>query len=283
MINVTREYKPISIKRNSERFERMYNHSIGALPIKRDNLISVFNKALTICQWWSFDLTEENKQKSITALKLAAKAGEAIFRLGREPEKEQRIVIDDILDATYNGKGMLWEGGFLHAGRWQKAFFCAAIVRDIDAMDSLAKFPVSVMRQCSTTSSEAEYALVELIQGIQRRVSNDEGLALLGKALEEVRLDTTDPWVNYCTSGKTNFVLAFMMDGEVTPSTALANALTDSWEYCERFRDLEGYEQPNHYMPIQLLGLACMAKDYGNELNVQSDFIPQFYIDGDYL
>ncbi|MBH0059526.1 hypothetical protein I6F65_21635, partial [Pseudoalteromonas sp. SWXJZ94C] len=94
MINITREYKPISIKRNSERFERMYNHSIGALPIKRDNLISVFNKALTICQWWSFDLTEENKQKSITALKLAAKAGEAIFRLGREPEKEQRIVID---------------------------------------------------------------------------------------------------------------------------------------------------------------------------------------------
>ena len=48
-------------------------------------------------------------------------------------------------------------------------------------------------------------------------------------------------------------------------------------------RDLEGYEQPDFYMPIPLLGLACMAKDLGNELNVQSDFIPQFYIDGDYL
>ncbi|WP_240920964.1 immunity 49 family protein [Pseudoalteromonas sp. Z9A5] len=149
-------------------------------------------------------------------------------------------------------------------------------------MDSLAKFPVSLMRQCSTTSSEAEYALVELIQGIHRRVSNDEGLALLGKALEEVKLDTTDPWVNYCTGGKTNFVLAFMMDGEVTPSMALADALTDSWEYHERFCD-KGYQQTDFYMPIPLLGLACMAKDYGNELNVQSDFIPQFYIDGDYL
>ena len=73
-------------------------------------------------------------------------------------------MIDDILDATYNGKGMLWEGGRLDAIRWQQAFFCAAIVRDQDAMDSLAKFPVSVMRQCSTTNSEAEYALVELIQ-----------------------------------------------------------------------------------------------------------------------
>ena len=254
------------------------------MSVRRDNLISLLSNAITICQWWSFDLTEENKQKSITALKFAAKAGEAIFRLGREPEKQQRVVIDDILDATYNGKGLLWEGGFLDAIRWQKAFFCAAIVRDIDAMDSLAKFPVSVMRQCSTTNSEAEYALVELIQAIHRRVANDEGVAALIKALDMLKLEAkTDPWVNYGVGGKTNFVLAFMMKGEVTPSTALANALTDSWEYCERFRDLEGYEQPDFYMPIPLLGLACMAKDLGNELNVQSDFIPQFYIDGDYL
>ena len=108
---------------NIERFEDDYNHSIECLPIKRDNLIYLLGDAIKICQWWSFDLTDENKQKSITALKLAAKAGEAIFRLGREPEKEQRIVIDDILDATYNGKGMLWEGGFLHAGRWQEGLF----------------------------------------------------------------------------------------------------------------------------------------------------------------
>ena len=282
MLTITRDYETRDVEYNIERFENTYNKNIKFMSVRRDNLVYLLSNAIKICQWWSFDLTEENKQKSITALKLAAKAGEAIFRLGREPEKEQRIVIDDILDATYNGEGWLWDGR-LDAISWQEAFFCAAIVRDIDAMDSLAKFPVSVMRQCSTTNSEAEYVLVELIQGIHRRVSNDEGLALLGKALEEVKLDTTDPWVNYCTSGKTNFVLAFMMDGEVTPSTALANALTDSWEYCERFRDLEGYEQPNHYMPIQLLGLACMAKDYGNELNVQSDFIPQFYIDGDYL
>uniref|UniRef100_UPI00140AFBAA immunity 49 family protein n=1 Tax=Pseudoalteromonas sp. Z9A5 TaxID=2686355 RepID=UPI00140AFBAA len=247
----------------------------------RDNLISFFGNAITICQWWSYDLTEENKQKSITALKLAAKAGEAIFRLGREPEKEQRIVIDDILDATYNGESLLWDGR-LDAIRWQQAFFCAAIVRDQDAMDSLAKFPVSVMRQCSTTNSEAEYALVELIQAIHRRVSNDEGLEVFRKAIEEVKLNNTDPWVNYCTSGKVGFILAFMMEGEITPSEALVNALNDSWEYHERFCD-KGYQQPNFYMPIVLLGLTCMAKDYGNELNVQSDFIPQFYIDGDYL
>ncbi|WP_024612769.1 immunity 49 family protein [Pseudoalteromonas sp. TB64] len=281
MINITRDYESVELEDNIESFEDDYNYSTKALPNNRDNLISFFGNAITICQWWSFDLTEENKQKSITALKLAAKAGEAIFRLGREPEKEQRVVIDDILDATYNGKGWLLDGR-LNAGRWQQAFFCAAIVRDIDAMDSLAKFPVSLMRQCSATSSEAEYALVELIQGIQRRVSNDEGLALLGKALEEVKLETKDPWVSYCTGGKTNFVLAFMLDGEVTPSTALADVLNDSWEYHERFCDM-GYQQPDFYMPIVLLGLACMAKDLGNELNVQSDFIPQFYIDGDYL
>ncbi|MBH0059521.1 hypothetical protein I6F65_21610, partial [Pseudoalteromonas sp. SWXJZ94C] len=83
MINITREYESIELEDNIERFERMYNHSLKSLPIKRDNLISFFGDAITICQWWSFDLTDENKQKSIKALKLAAKAGEAIFRLGR--------------------------------------------------------------------------------------------------------------------------------------------------------------------------------------------------------
>jgi len=282
MLTVTRDYETRDVEYNIERFESTYNKNIKFMSVRRDNLISLLSNAIKICQWWSFDLTEENKQKSIKALKLAAKAGEAIFRLGREPEKEQRIVIDDILDATYNGKGLLWEGGFLSGADWQLAFFCAAIVRDQDAMDSLAKFPVSLMRQCSTTNAEAEYALVELIQGIHRRVPNDEGLALLGKALEEVKLETKDPWVSYCTNGKTDFILTFMMKGKGSPSTALADALTDSWEYHERFCD-KGYQQPDFYMPIVLLGLACMAKDLGNELNVQSDFIPQFYIDGDYL
>ena len=62
----------------------------------------------------------------------------------------------------------------LDAIRWQEAFFCAAIVRDQGAMDSLAKFPVSVMRQCSTKNREAEYLLVELIQCIHRRESNEK-------------------------------------------------------------------------------------------------------------
>ncbi|WP_166115341.1 immunity 49 family protein [Pseudoalteromonas sp. Z9A5] len=283
MINVTREYKPLSIKRDSERFERMYNHSIEDLPIKKDNLISFFGNALQICQWWSYDLTEENKQKSIKALKLAAKAGEAIFRLGREPEKEQRVVIDDILDATYNGLGLLENGG-LHAMRWQEAFFAASIVRDYDAMDSLVKFPVSLMRKCSSKNPEAEYLLTELIQCIHRRESGPKGIEILNKLLDEViEGGKKEPWVAYGTGAKSDFIISFTTQSEATPSEALASALTENWKYCERHRDLEGYEQPDFYMPIVLLGLTCMAKDLGNELNVQSDFIPQFYIDGNYL
>ncbi|MBH0055497.1 immunity 49 family protein, partial [Pseudoalteromonas sp. SWXJZ94C] len=238
MINIIRDYEATALEYDIERFERRYNRVSQKLHIKRDNLISFFGSAIKICQWWSFDLTEENKQKSIKALKLAAKAGEAIFRLGREPEKEQRVVIDDILDATYNGKGMLWEGGFLSGADWQKAFFCAAIVRDQDAMDSLAKFPVSLMRQCSTTNSEAEYALVELIQAIHRRIPRDECLEVLRTALAELDKESaTDMWVNYCTGGKTYFIISLVMQGETTPSTALADALNDSWEYHERFCD----------------------------------------------
>ncbi|WP_166109231.1 immunity 49 family protein [Pseudoalteromonas sp. Z9A5] len=283
MINIEREYKPLSIKRNSDRFEDDYNYSTKALPNNRDNLISFFGNALQICQWWSYDLTEENKHKSIKALKLAAKAGEAIFRLGREPEKEQRVVIDDILDATYNGLGLL-ENGRLHAMRWQEAFFAAAIVRDYDAMDSLIEFPVSLMRKCSSKSPEAEYLLTELIQCIHRRESGPKSIETLTKLMDEViEGGKKEPWVAYGTGAKSDFIISFTTKSEATPSEALASALTENWKYCERHRDLEGYEQPTFYMPINLLGLACMAKDLGKEINVQSDFIPQFYIDGDYL
>ncbi|MBH0059451.1 immunity 49 family protein [Pseudoalteromonas sp. SWXJZ94C] len=283
MINITRDYEPMLLEHDIERFEEAYNEVIEDLPIKRDNLIYLLGDAIKICQWWSFDLTEENKQKSIKALKIVAKAGEAIFRLGREPEKEQRIVIDDILDATYKGLGLLENGG-LHAMRWQEAFFAAAIVRDYEAMDSLVKFPVSLMRKCSSKSPEAEYLLTELIQCIHRRESGPKGIEILNKLLDEViEGGKKEPWVAYGTGSKSDFIISFTTKSEATPSEALASALTENWKYCERHRDLEGYEQPTFYMPINLLGLACMAKDLGNELNVQSDFIPQFYIDGDYL
>ena len=286
MINIEREYKPLSIKRNSDRFEEEYNESVECLSIKRDNLIYLFEDAIKISQWWSFDLTNENKQKSIKALKLAAKAGEAIFRLGREPEKEQRVVIDDILDATYNGKGLLWEGGFLSAILWQEVFFCAAIVRDKAVMDSLVQFPVSLMRQCSTKSLEAEYLLVELIQCIHRREPFETFMMHLTNVGKEITSDEKKhPWVEYGSGAKFDFIMAFMLkdkEAPKDPSEALASALTEYWNYHERHCD-KGYQQPRFYMPIPLLGLACMAKDYGNELNVRSDFIPQFYIDGDYL
>ena len=282
MINITRDYEPTFLEHDTERFEEIYDDSIEDLPIKRDNLISVFGNATTICQWWSFDLTEENKQKSIKALKIVAKAGEAIYRLGREPEKEQRVVIDDILDATYNGKGLL-ANGRLHAMRWQEAFFAAAIVRDYDAMDSLVEFPVSLMRKCSSKNPEAEYLLTELIQCIHRRESGPKGIEILTKLMDEViQGGKKEPWVAYGTGAKSDFIISFTTKSEATPSEALASALTENWKYCERHRD-PGYQQPSFYMPINLLGLACMAKDLGKEINVQSDFIPQFYIDGDYL
>ena len=282
MINITRDYEATALEYNIERFERMYNHSIKSLAIKRDNLIYLLGDAIKICQWWSFDLTDEHKQKSITALKLAAKAGEAIFRLGRESEKEQRVVIDDILDATYDGLGLL-EDGRLHAMRWQEAFFAATIVRDYDAMDSLVKFPVSLMRKCSSKNPEAEYLLTELIQCIHRRESGPKGIEILTKLIDEViEGGKKEPWVAYGTDAKSDFIISFTTKSEATPSEALASALTENWKYHEGHCDHE-YQQPDFYMPIVLLGLTCMAKDLGNELNVQSDFIPQFYIDGDYL
>ena len=283
MINITRDYESRDVEYNIERFENTYNKNIKFMSVRRDNLVSLLSNAIKICQWWSFDLTEENKQKSITALKLAAKAGEAFFRLGREPEKEQRIVIDDILDATYNGKGLL-ENGRLHAMRWQEAFFAAAIVRDYDAMDSLVEFPVSLMRKCSSKNPEAEYVLTELIQCIHRRESGPKSIEILTKLMDEViEGGKKEPWVAYGTGAKLDFIISFTTKSEAAPSEALASALTENWKYCERHRDLEGYEQSAFYMPINLLGLACMAKDLGKEINVQSDFIPQFYIDGDYL
>ena len=283
MINITRDYESRDVEYNIERFENTYNKNIKFMSVRRDNLVSLLSNAIKICQWWSFDLTEENKQKSITALKLAAKAGEAFFRLGREPEKEQRIVIDDILDATYNGKSLL-ENGRLHAMRWQEAFFAAAIVRDYDAMDSLVEFPVSLMRKCSSKNPEAEYVLTELIQCIHRRESGPKSIEILTKLMDEViEGGKKEPWVAYGTGAKLDFIISFTTKSEAAPSEALASALTENWKYCERHRDLEGYEQSAFYMPINLLGLACMAKDLGKEINVQSDFIPQFYIDGDYL
>ncbi|MCP4325965.1 MAG: immunity 49 family protein, partial [Alteromonadales bacterium] len=220
MIDIKRDYKPMSLRRNTERFGDMYIKSATTrrLKIKKENLIALSGDAIRICQWWSFDLTEENKKKSFKALKIAAKASEAIFRLGRTPDKEQQIVIDDLLDARYDGQGLL-KGGFLTAMDWQEAFFTAAIVRDKAAMDSLVKFPVSLMRQCSSKKPEAEYLLTELLQSIHRRDPHEQFMAHLKKAMQQVTEDgKKEPWVEYGTGAKLDFIIAFITNNETSPS-----------------------------------------------------------------
>ncbi|MCP4324284.1 MAG: immunity 49 family protein, partial [Alteromonadales bacterium] len=160
---------------------------------------------------------------------------------------------------------------------------CAAIVRDKEAMDSLLKFPVSLMRKCSSTNAESEYLFTELIQSVYLNEPSEQFEQKLVKVLKCAAEEEEDPWVLYCTGAKLNFIMAaYMTNNETTPTQSMSNALTQYWDYHERHTD-HGYQQPDFYMPIALLGLACLAKDNGEQVDVRSDFIPQFYIDGDYL
>ncbi|MCP4326202.1 MAG: immunity 49 family protein [Alteromonadales bacterium] len=251
------------------------------IKVSRDNLNFLARDSANIVQFWSFNLCNEIKKKSINALKLSSKSSTAIFQLGIEPEKVINITIDSLLDAEYNGVGLL-EDGRLHAIAWQKAFFSAAIVRDKESMDTLVQFPVSLMRKCSTKNAEAEYLFVELIQSLYRRDSTDEFMVHLRKIMKQVSEENDDKWVEYCTGAKLDFIVAFSTSFDSDPNEKLVSALKDYWDYHEKYLDSEE-AHTDFYLPLDLLGLACMAKDRGVSIEVESNFIPQFYINGEYL
>ncbi|MBB1356342.1 immunity 49 family protein, partial [Pseudoalteromonas sp. SR45-5] len=221
------------------------------------------------------------EKESATALRYASKMYAAFLKLAEQPEQEQTFKIYNLPEVTWNGKGML-ENGYAAPSEWIDAYFLAVITRDTESMDSLANFPIETMKQSATQAGPVSYKLVEVFQAYHHHQADYPKLLdeCMGMAVKQ-----NDDWAIYIAFGYLE-TLAALSPATYDVGCDFNEALAKNVQAQEHYHIYEA--GPDHapvdsFLPLQLLGMACMWHDMGNEVTVESDSLPRFLINGTYF
>ncbi|HEA15669.1 MULTISPECIES: immunity 49 family protein [Pseudoalteromonas] len=285
-MKIERAYKPnlkqVSVDEWLEPLQKRRKKISENLIKKKGNLIRFSELYINISSWLTWEVqTPEIEKESATGLRYASKMYAAFLKLAEQPEQEQTFKIYNLPEVTWNGKGML-EAGYAAPSEWIDAYFLAVITRDTKSMDSLANFPIETMKQSATQADPVLYSVVEVFQAYHNRLPDFP--MLLNNTMEEL-LSDGDDWSIYIGMG---YLETF---GALMPATFdigcnFNEALAKNLQAQERYHINEA--GPDHapvdsFLPLQLLGMACMWHDMGNEVTVESDSLPRFLINGTYF
>jgi len=280
--NYTPNFKNVSLERrlltSRSRIDRC---SINIIK-NRDNLLRYAQEYINFSRWLSWEVqTPEIEKESATGLRYASKMYAAFLKLAEQPEQNLTFKIYDLPEVTWNGKGML-ESGRAAPSQWIDAYFLAMITRDTESMDSLANFPIETMKQSATQAGPVSYKLVEVFQAYHHHQADYPKLLdeCMGMAVKQ-----NDDWAIYIAFGYLE-TLAALSPATFDVGCDFNEALAKNVQAQERYHIYEA--GPDHapvdsFLPLQLLGMACMWHDMGNEVTVESDSLPRFLINGTYF
>jgi len=256
-----------------------YEEMAEDIAIRRDNLLMISNDMIKLSRWLTWEVqTPEIEQESATGLRYASKMYAAFFECAEQPEKISTFKIYDLPEVSWNGKGLL-EGGYITPSEWCEAYFLAVITRDKESMESLAKFPVDIMKQSASKAGPVSYLLIEVFKAYQYK--EDNILMLVDSAMEAAMKQSND-WALDIAMGYLETFAALTTDIGFDFNEKLAKNLEiqEKHHINARHEDLVPVDS---FIPLELLGMACMWHDKGNKVTVESDSLPRFLIEGTYL
>ncbi|WP_254907776.1 immunity 49 family protein [Pseudoalteromonas shioyasakiensis] len=281
------------------KIERIYKPSFESIPLdewlespkrrmkkiptniikRRDNLLSFSNLYIGFSRWLTWEVqTNEIEKESASGLRYASKMYAAFLKLAEHPEQDIMFKIFDLPAVTWNGKGML-EAGYANPGEWLDAYFLAVITRDSESMDSLANFPVEIMKQSATKAGPVSYKLVEVFQAFHHRQDNYP--SLLNQCMK-MALDQGNDWALGIAMGYLETFAALTTDIGFDFNETLAKNIQLQEKYWINASGPDTVPVES-FLPLQLLGMACMWRDKGNAVTVESDSLPRFLIEGTYF
>ncbi|MDC9500838.1 MULTISPECIES: immunity 49 family protein [unclassified Pseudoalteromonas] len=245
----------------------------------RDNLIKCAKDRLELSRWLTWEvLTPEREKESATGLRYASKMYAAFLKFAEHPEQDLTFKIFDLPEVTWNGKGML-EAGYANPAEWLDAYFLAMVTRDSESMNSLASFPVEVMKQSATKAGPVSYKLVEVFQAYHHRQENYP--LLLNEGMKMV-VEQGNEWALGIAMGYLETFAALTTDIGFDFNETLAKNVQLQEKYWMNASEPDTVPVES-FLPLQLLGMACMWHDMGNEVTVESDSLPRFLINGTYF
>ncbi|MEI5009093.1 immunity 49 family protein [Streptomyces sp. PmtA] len=168
---------------------------------------------------------------------------------------------------------------YLHAGNWLTAYYLAAICRENERLDQLARVPVSFLRASGVEFDEYIYAWVETLQNawFGRRETWDTLVTAI---------NGTDPAAPHIASAELMLKILYpplevfhrYQRQEPAPfNTALAEALTWHREYWSGSEDRS--KSSEGLVALGPLAIACMAFDADIPVEVESEYLPKHLLE----
>jgi Immunity protein 49 len=258
--------------------------SLSNVTKKPSNLSSLLSSAVTYADFLS--VLEPNSVQIYRAFGIAANTVMSIFNLAD-------LSITEEYD-LYVGEGQAFSfpqtgpRSYSDSVRWQKGFYLGAARREKYILDSLVLRSTDIMRHPKASEGTNEYShlMVDALKSFYNfETPIEESKAKLSEAIAAVNIDQIHPLT---LDASINLVLPEMeLLGCLLERNAdhfnesLVDALECYKKYFSSDEQLSG--DPRGFIAIGLLGLTCIAYDSGFSIEVESDYIPKYIIEKQYL
>jgi hypothetical protein len=249
---------------------------------KPNNIYSLLKSSIDYAGYLS--VLEPNSSQLKRSLTIAAKTTRCIFSLA-----DPSITIEYDLDV---GEGPVFSfpqtgpTSYSDSTVWQKGFYLAAACREKYVLDDLTSISTEVMRQSSAIVNECEHLMVDALKSlydIETPVA--ETLKKLTDALKATDPDkipemTIDATLNI-TVPEIELIIRFLEGDAQAFNASLAKALECHKKLWSSNEQMAG--DPRGFIVIGPLGIACYAYDAGFPIEVESEYIPKYILEKQYL
>ncbi|MEU7478313.1 immunity 49 family protein [Lentzea sp. NPDC042327] len=170
---------------------------------------------------------------------------------------------------------------FANFKRWLDAFWLAVIVRDRKCIDLLASFPLDIIKASGNQYEELDALWARTLQMFTKgEPGMAESLAEAMAATDPERLTVSPPEyaLRLAFPVMNTFLNMVRSNHEREFNEALAQALEQHKAYFTA--DSKLADDPRGLIALAPLGLACIAKDSGLNVEVESDYLPKHLVLG---
>jgi len=174
----------------------------------------------------------------------------------------------------------------MNTSRWLSAFFLNCLCRNLDNLNLLCSVPLCVLQESST--KEPQYRDL-FATAIHRYWNNEDGIPkLLIEAMEKTdpdRYELVSPeWTLHLDVPQIKlFMQAVSHDAHFGKTVELALNLHKAYWSKNAKDEYDRPMDPDGFLAINLLGLAAMAYDRDLSVDIDSEYLPMYLVDGSFL